>query len=291
MFWLMYALLLLFIALLAVFLGRQLYRHHQAPEGLSLGDYSNIAATVLNVVLIVLAVVSLHIAVNSYRDAKDSGQRQETALAAQQRTLDASRSALDHSVETAIQQQGLLEQAVQAARSQLQILEAEWKRQLEQPDIHAILVYPSKPAIVVENHSKVKPVRDASYQLITLNIDRWLGDRYQSVSTAATSVNHIRPGGSYLPSVLSLLLDPNEPLVKGNRLYGYLSVDCVDCAAHRRYWVYLTYGDERWLREVEDTEQDYSLPTLAKLTPATVEAHVSHFRARKDLIPMPTRIW
>lgn len=289
MFWLITLGTALLLVLLTVLRWRGL---------LSFGDCTNIA-------LFLLAVVSLYIAAVSYNDANESASKQQAALDASRKSLDAvsvtlekqlrtleeSRIAFAGVVETAKEQQRLLHQAVQTARSQLQVLEAEQKRQLEQPDIHAVIVYPAKPAIILENRSRIKPVKDAMYQLITLNVDRWLGDRYQLVQTVSTPVNYVRPQGSYLPSTLELRLDPSQPLVAGNRLYGYLTVDCPECVSRRIYWVYLKFGEEGWFREVRSGEQNYTLSVLAQLSPATVETHLRQFGSGQDLIPIRARLW
>ena len=299
-----YVLLTILIGSIVVFLCLHVRRQNR-PGKLSLSDKTNIVATVVNIVLLVLAVVSIHIALKSYQTAQESGAQQQRTLDAskdalssvvgalkeQQGTLNDSRLALKQSVDIITEQKKLLQQSVQTSRNQLAVLDAQWKRQLEQPDIHAVPVYPAKPAVIVMNKSKIKPVKDGLYQLITLNIDRWLGDRYQLVSNKAMKVDSIRPDGSYLPSTLELILDPNQPLEKGNRLYGYLSVSCPDCIAHRLYWMLIKYGDEGWYAELPKTDHEYSLKALGNFNPSTVDGHVSSFLSRKDLIQMPKRLW
>jgi hypothetical protein len=296
-----YSLLIILVGGLVIFL----YPHIRNQQGLSLSDKTNIVMTVVNLVLLILAVVSIDIAVKSYQAVQESGSQQQRTLDAskdslssvvraleeQERMMDDSRRALKQSVDIMTAQQNLLQQSVETSRNQLAVLDAQWKRQLEQPDIHAVPVYPAKPAVIVMNKSKIKPVRDGLYQLIALNIDRWLGDRYQLVSNKATKVDSIRPDGSYLPSTLELIPDPNQPLEKGNRLYGYLSVSCPDCIAHRLYWVLIKYGEEGWYAELSKTDQEYSLKALSNLNPSTVDGHISSFLSRQDLIAMPKRLW
>lgn len=298
-----YLLLVVFIGSLIVFMYLSSRNQHKTA-GLSLADKTNIIATVVNLVMLILAVVSIQIAVESYKDAQESGSQQQQTLNAskeallfvvealkdQKETLEDSHRALKQSVDIIAAQQTLLEQSVEISRNQLAVLDAQWKRQLEQPDIHALLVYPVMPSVIVMNKSKIKPVKDGLYQLITLNIDRWLGNRYQSVSTVATNVDAIRPDGSYLPSRLEFILDPNQPLEKGNRLYGYLSVSCPDCIAHRLYWVLIKYGEEGWYAELPKFDEELSLVSLGKLTPSTVEGHVNQFLSRKGLHAIPTKL-
>src|SRR5712691_1740059 len=84
---------------------------------LALGDIVNIAA-------VLMAAFSLFVAIAAYRDATRSG-------AEQQRTLDASRSALEVVVETATKQQQLLERAAGTLDTQLSLLQEQARRELE----------------------------------------------------------------------------------------------------------------------------------------------------------------
>ena len=297
-----YSLLIVLIVGLSAFLYLHIRRQYRT-QGLSLGDKTNVVMTAVNLVLLILAVASIHIAIKSYQTAQEAGTQQQRTLDSskeslqsvvgvlkeQQRTLDESRRALKESVDIVTAQKKLLEQSVQTSRNQLAVLDAQWKRQLEQPDLHAVLVYPAKPAVLVTNKSKTKPAKDGVYALIALNIDRWSGDRYQMVQQASHKVDTVRPEGSYLPTSLELRLDPDQSLEKGNRVYGYLSVSCPDCVANRLYWVLIKHGEQGWFAEVPNNDPEYSLITLMKLAPSNVEEHVNRFVSRKDLIPMLTK--
>jgi cell division protein FtsL len=303
MFWTVYLVLAVALVLFLYFFARRV-RLHSTADRLSLGDYVSIVATVLNVILLVVAVVSLHVAVDAYLDAKGSGKKQEERLDQQQRvlegsrqaldavvqglsrqqnTLEKARDALDSSVRTAIAQQRLLGQSVANSEQQLHILKAQWERELEQPDIHAQLLYPQAPAVVLSNSSKVKPVRQGLYELIMFNIDRPRNaDSFQIVETVATPIDFIPPEGSYLPTMLNLHLDPNEPLAKGNRLFGYLSISCADCATRRAYWILIKWGEAGWYREAKNDGYPFF-----KLKPNNIEVYVSDFLSRKDLLSIP----
>jgi hypothetical protein len=279
-------------------------RTQEGAKRLSLADYISVASTILNVVLLVIAVVSLHIASNAYFDAKKSGEKQELRLSEQQKSLDASRAVLDKvvqalgqqldvlekskdtldsSVLTSAAQQKLLAQNVVNSKKQLTILQAEWQRELEQPDVHAALLYPQDLAIVLSNSSKVKPVKQGLYQLIMFNIDRPVtADHFQLVQTTATAIDFIPPAGAFLPSRADLLLQPNEPLVKGNRLFGYLSISCAECSNRRAYWVFIKYGEAGWYRELKDGAYPFT-----KLRPDNIERYVSDFMNHNDPIEIP----
>jgi chromosome segregation ATPase len=117
----------------------------------------------MNLVSLVVAIISINIALNSYQAAQESGRQQQQTLDAskealssvvgalkkQEGIIDDSRQTLRQSIDIMTEQQKLLQQSVETSRNQLAVLDAQWKRQLEQPDIHAVLVYPTKPAVIV----------------------------------------------------------------------------------------------------------------------------------------------
>jgi hypothetical protein len=261
-------------------------------ESLSVSDW-------VNIVFLTVALVSLYVAVQAYRDAHSSGDKQLAALEAsrdslktQQTILEQAKVALEASVSNAIAQLDVLQTSLRTSRRQLEVLEAQWKRQLEQPDLHATLVYPNRPAVMFSNSSKVKVATDGYYQLITLNVDHWDHNQYQLVQTKTTPTGNIRPLESYLPQYLELLLSPNKPLEAGNRLFGYFVIECPECAARRVYWLLIKYGQEGWFREVKPTDRYLypSMSALLALKPATVEPEINHFLNQKDLTRMAERV-
>jgi hypothetical protein len=288
------------LVLFAVFLFRGIRAHSTEGQRLSVSDYVAVAGAALNIALLIIAVGSLHVAITTYQDARRSGEDQTKALESsrnalavvaqsldkQGETLEKSRQALDASVTTAVAQQKLLSEGVANSRKQLGVLEAEWARELEQPDIHAVLVYPQSPAIIVQNASKVKPVRAGLYQIFLLNLDRPQGVRLSLVENVATPVDFIEPSGQFLPSSLNLVPAPGGPQpLKGDRLFGYLSIGCAECKAHRAYWVFMKYQEEG--RYCEAKGVDYP---FYKLTPENVENYVSEFLRRSDLVEMPREL-
>ncbi len=144
------------VAIFLIVFARRVRAHLSNERVLSLSDYTAIAATALNIVLLVLAVGSLHVAITTYSDAKRSGEEQTRILAGQAQTLQSSQSALDGvsqtlgkqkdilekskqaldlSVVSAVAQQKLLTESVSSSRKQLEILQAQWARELEQADV------------------------------------------------------------------------------------------------------------------------------------------------------------
>jgi len=288
------------LAVFVVFLFQGVRAHSAERQRLPLSDYVAVVGAVLNIVLLVIAVGSLHVAVTTYQDAKHSGEEQTKSLQSsrdalegvarsldkQGGTLEKSRQALDASAATAVAQQKLLSQSVANSRKQLGVLQAQWARELEQPDIHALLIYPQSPAIIVQNTSKIKPVRAGLYQIILFNLDRPQGTQLSLVENVATPVDFIEPAGSFLPANLNLVPVPGGPQpVKGDRLFGYLSIGCAECKVHRAYWVFMKYQEDG--RYCEAKGMDYP---FYKLTTANVEGYVSEFLKRSDLVEMPKQL-
>lgn len=288
------------LVIFAVFLVRGIHEHASAGQRLPLSDYVAVAGALLNIVVLVIAVISLHVAITTYQDAKRSGEEQTKALQSsrdalsgvaqsldkQAGTLERSRQALDVSVTTAVAQEKLLSESVANSRKQLGMLQAQWARELEQPDIHAFLVYPQNPSIIVQNISKIKPVRTGLYQIFLLDLDRPKGTRLSLVENAATPVDFIEPSGRFLPAGLNLMPAPGDPQpVKGDRLFGYLSIGCADCKTHRSYWVFMRYQEEG--RYCEGKGMEYP---FFRLTPENVEGYVSAFLRRSDLVEMPKQL-
>jgi len=107
------ALLLLLLVIAAI--G---FRHKVANLfGMPLSD-------ILNFVALLVALFSLYIAMRSYDDATKSGEQQ-------QKVLESSRQALEKVVGTAQKQQNLLEQNLEASRTQLAVVKEQWQTQLE----------------------------------------------------------------------------------------------------------------------------------------------------------------
>ncbi len=164
--------------------------------------------------------------------------------------------------------------------NQLQVVLEQWRRELERPDVHAALFNPQQPAVVLMNRSKIKVARDVLYQLILHNLDRPDGESFHAVSSRAKTVNFIRPGGSYLPTKLTLVASPDPtPLKIGERLFGYLHLQCAECLTPRWYWVYLKFGQEGWYYEGRGDEYHFF-----QLTQRNIDAAISKFLSQRDLV-------
>jgi hypothetical protein len=233
---------------------------------LSPSDHLAIASFYLNVVLLLVSVTALKIAVSAYTDAQKSGgeQLQELQSARQaivdsgteeRNELDSARAALNSAVSIAAKQKTILERSLETSTRQLDIIRAERELALAQPDARAELVYPTDLAVIISNASKTKVATQIGYELVMRDFDHPFGEGFQLVSTKTASVDYVCPGSGYLPTKLDLLPSPASPPPKtGDRLFGYLLVQCPDCLRVRYYWFYWVYNEKGWFYEGNPSE-------------------------------------
>ena len=258
--------LVVFIILFAV----RLRTERAARERLSLADYVAVISAPLNVFMLVVAIATLQVALTTYRDAKQSGEAQNMTLNAsrealtdvaqslhrQENTLDQSRKALDSSMGVAISQQDLLSKSFSNSKKQLEILQAQWARELQLPDVHLALLYTDDLSVQVTNSGK-KVARDTLYQGIFLKVNKPKSDGFEWASIKPTEVKYIRPDNGFAPMEAQWWFGENPALTNGDRLFGYVTIQCPDCMQERVYWVYYefagegVYSEGRW--------DDYSL--------------------------------
>lgn len=230
----------------------------------------------LNIALLVLTVVATWIAIKSYRDADRSSKEQE-------KTLEASREALEEVLTTASDQQRLLQQSVDVSTKQLGIITAQQQREMRQPDVHAVLLYPQRPSILLVDQSESKTARQASFEPRFRNLSHKISDTaFDLYGGKSVSCDYISPQTSCGPFQLEF---PGKAIfVAGDELFGLVTVSCPDCAAFRTYWVYISFPKDGVFAEGKATDYDFY-----HLTPQNARSTVEKFLKRKDLVRMPTK--
>lgn len=278
------------LVLFLLFFSRRV--RSQLPHGqrLPLTDYVAVAGTVLNIAVLFFAVASLQISITTYQDAKRSGDEQIKALQASRRALDVlgqdlnkqedtlekSRQALDSSVKTAVAQQDLLSQSVANSKKQLNILQAQWTRELEQPDVHLALRNTGELSVEVTNSGR-KVARDTLYQGVFWKLNKPHVQAFEWAGAKPAEVKYIRPGGGFAPTTLQWTYGNGATeLALGDRLFGYMIIECPDCMQQRIYWVYFEVGGDGVYREGNSGE--YSM------APANVLDAASKFQSSNGLI-------
>jgi hypothetical protein len=132
----------------------------------------------------------------------------------------------------------------------------------ELPDVGLRFVYPHTMCVLIVNKSTIT-VRDARYSVILWNLDRE-GNNPLPIPTRLLSGDFIRPNEATGPEQL-VALPGVAPLVKaGDRLFGFASVSCPDCAKTRNYWIYVK-GESGWFAEIPKGFPVYS--ELIRLLP------------------------
>jgi hypothetical protein len=244
--------------------------HSKVGERVHYSDQLNIAGTALNIFVLLVAVISLHVSVTTYQEAKRSGDEQTRALQSsrdalaavarsvnsQGETLERSRQALDASVATAIAQQRLLSQSVANSKKQLGILQAEWAREMEQPDVHLALFYTDEFSVAVSNSGK-KIARDSMYQGAFWNLSKPQNGAFQFASVKVQDVKYIRPGGGFAPTKAEWYYGNGGSPEAGDKLFGYMTVQCPDCFQERLYWVFFSVGGDGAYREGKFSEYSF----------------------------------
>ncbi|WML91354.1 toll/interleukin-1 receptor domain-containing protein [Thiothrix lacustris] len=116
-----------------------------------------------------------------------------------------------------------------------------------QPSVRLKFVYPSSPALIIENDSPAL-ARDIKWAVVLWNRD--LPDRDDPLPIPVSTFDWLKPhqeGGAQGLFGGALVL----PLVNnGDRLVGTATVDCPECDRRRNYIVSITYGEGGWFAEV-----------------------------------------
>jgi hypothetical protein len=124
------------------------------------------------------------------------------------------------------------------------------------PEIAAKFIQATSPGVMVLNVSKEGGVvRDPS-----CNVTMWNLSRNPPLSLPTFNQNN---PGQYIKHGDGLLLASlDNPSMKpqiseGDKVFGFVSVDCPDCKAMRSYWLYVVYGRpaEAWYSEIPEGQK------------------------------------
>jgi hypothetical protein len=117
------------------------------------------------------------------------------------------------------------------------------------PGISAYFVRGTSPGVVLLNPSPVV-VRDPSCSIV-------MWDLTKNPPVSLPTFNQYNPGQYIKPGEGLLLATLDNPSMKpqidvGDKVFGFVSIDCPDCRTARFYWLYVAYGkpDEAWYSEV-----------------------------------------
>jgi len=153
----------------------------------------------------------------------------------------------------------------------------------DKPDIGLALVYRKLPALLITNPSTMT-ANAPKYSVILWNLDSDRRDPLPIPVQVALG-DYVVPRASWGPNNI-LDTDLVRPLRKeGDRLFGYIRVQCADCMAVRDYWAFIRVGENGWYAKLpEDKHVDNN--SLLKLLP---ELRKDFDRTTSD-IPVESRI-
>jgi len=258
------------------------FRHNQLPSNRPDEQplrNPHLALLVLTLISVFIALKSYQVAVDTLTDAKKSSEKQVEAL-------DAARQALESLGRTTITQQNLLEQSTRSAATQVELLGRQQKRELEQADIQAVILYPKKPAILILNNGPRRVASDVLYNVALWNMSVGNDTTFGLLGAKSGKVDYILLNRGAGPTTLEFYPSVVEVQPKdGDRLFGYAMIQCPVCTKARVYWIYIVYGIDGVYAEGGD--RDYPFVTFTK---ENGNAVVEGFRKRKDLKRIPARL-
>jgi hypothetical protein len=121
------------------------------------------------------------------------------------------------------------------------------------PDVVMRLVYPKRPALVLENISDAVAVQ-IKYAAALLKITG--PEKGQPVQIPISTFDFIKGREKGGPQNL---FDPPAPLKspnEGERLFGWIQVSCPTCAVTHYYWTYINFGYDGWYAEVSKARHE-----------------------------------
>lgn len=149
------------------------------------------------------------------------------------------------------------------------------------PDIRLQFLRPAEPALFVENTSDAV-AHDVIWDVIVWDIDRsstpdqWL---LEAKSEFRFLRAHDRAGPDDILSNMRAIQvrmqrDISQLPQKGDRLYGTASVQCSDCKRGRTYRVFMRWGEQGWISEIEDITDGHPRIPIFPITREKVETFV-----------------
>lgn len=115
------------------------------------------------------------------------------------------------------------------------------------PDVTMRLVFPERPALLLENNSDATATQ-IKYTVALLNIDGPdVGKPAQiPIATFDFIKGHEKGGPQNLFDPPQIAKTPN----KGQKLFGWIQISCPSCIKTHYYWAYIHFGLSGWYSEV-----------------------------------------
>lgn len=110
--------------------------------------------------------------------------------------------------------------------------------------VTARVVNVDDPGVQLMNNSSVEG-RDISWEAVLWNLEI---STMQPLQIPSQTANFIKPKTMFLP--YSLFANRGIQPHEGDRLFGYLSLDCANCQGSQNYWVFVNYAQSGWIAPV-----------------------------------------
>jgi hypothetical protein len=143
--------------------------------------------------------------------------------------------------------------------------------------------YRDSPSVVVRNTSKTKKATSIRYQTWLFELTPDAGAPCNFFSETVPDIDFIPPGMMNGPNPLHITRHCTDnapsPPSDGDKLFGFVSVWCSDCADRALYWVYLEYRKTAVFAEGKPSEY----PADEFVKPSVAMRAAESFLKRRDL--------
>ena len=153
----------------------------------------------------------------------------------------------------------------------------------EKPDISIRLMYNiGRTCITISlvNKSKTAVLYSPYYQAVLWDLDTDNMAEPLQIPARSMKDDWIRPQAG-LGAYCITGTESEKRVKKGDRLFGYIIVECPKCLANRIYWVYLTFGGAGWFSETKEVPSFAKIEQNLSAIKSNTDAFLATFRGKK----------
>ncbi len=118
------------------------------------------------------------------------------------------------------------------------------------PDVRVRFIYPGSGALELYNPTN-KLANNIKYAVGLWDLDSSPDQVKDALQIPISEGEYIRPKESLGPLGILTSAKDAQRLKSGDRIFGFVMVQCPDCVKTRNYWVYMKYGVGGWYSEEE----------------------------------------
>lgn len=169
------------------------------------------------------------------RQAKEQARLEDTHTRFERQQLAQQQAFSDQQKALAAEQQAFSHQQTNMADDLKRLADLE-RNSTAVADVTARIVNVDDPGVQLINRSSVEG-RDITWAAVLWNMEI---STIQPLQIPSQTANFIKPKTVFLP--FSLFTNRGIQLHQGDRLFGYLGLDCVNCRRSQYYWVFINYA-------------------------------------------------